>query len=107
MQSPPIAGTEWVNGHPERLIDLTLYGLVGPMDINGQHYPGHVPMTPFHGLLDDEEVAAVLTYVRNAFGNQASPIAPEQVSKVRTNSEGKTGFWTPETLNEKYYVESR
>ncbi|MBD5778037.1 HEAT repeat domain-containing protein [Pelagicoccus sp. NFK12] len=99
---PPIADTEWTNGHPERLIDLTLYGLMGPIQVKGQKYAGHVPMTQFYGLLDDDEVAAVLTYVRNAFGNEASPITPEQVAKVRASSQGKTGFWTAENLEKKY-----
>ena len=45
-------------------------------------------MTPFEYLLKDDEIAAVLTFARNSFGNKASPIAPEQVAKVRCPSEG-------------------
>ncbi|MDQ8184643.1 PVC-type heme-binding CxxCH protein [Pelagicoccus sp. SDUM812002] len=101
---PPIAGTEWTNGHPERLIDLTLHGLMGPIEVKGTNYAGHVPMTQFNGLLDDQEIAAVLTYVRNAFGNQASVVTPEQVAKVRASSQGKAGFWTAETLDKKYDI---
>ena len=49
-------------------------------------------MTPFGGLLNDEEVAAVTTYVRNSFGNKASVISPEQVKKVRDATKGKIWF---------------
>ena len=47
---------------------------------------------------DDDEMAAVLTYVRNAFGNKASPISADKVSAVRAMTESKTGFYTPEEL---------
>lgn len=101
-QFPPLAGTEWVTGNPDQLIDITLHGLLGPITVNGVNYPGHVPMTPFKDLLDDDEMAAVLTYIRNAFGNEADPISAEQVKSVRASSDGKVGFWTVEDLNQKY-----
>jgi len=94
---PPIAGTDWTQGDPEVLIKLTLHGLIGPIEVKGRQYPGQVPMTPFGGLLDDEEVAAVLTYVRNHFGNKASAITPAQVAKVR-EATGTRTFYTPEEL---------
>lgn len=80
---PPLAGTKWATGDPERLIKLTLKGLMGPIEVLGKEYPGNVPMTPFEYLLKDDELAATLTYVRNAFGNKASPIHPEDVAKIR------------------------
>lgn len=95
---PPIVGTNWVLGSEERLIKLTLKGLLGPIEVNGKEYPGQVPMTPFGGMLNDNEMAAVLTYVRNSFGNQASPIKPEQVKAVRAAEAGKTGFYSPAEL---------
>ncbi|RMG25509.1 MAG: dehydrogenase, partial [Bacteroidetes bacterium] len=80
---PPLKGTKWVLGNEERLIKITLNGLLGPIEVLGKHYPGEVPMTPFGSLLSDEEIAAVLTYVRNSWGNQASVISAEQVKAVR------------------------
>lgn len=80
---PPLAGTKWVNGNEERAIKIVLKGLLGQIDVNGKTYPGQVPMTPFEGLLNDKEVAAVLTYVRNSFGNKAPAISPEKVKVVR------------------------
>ena len=85
-------------GDPDRLIKLTLKGLYGPIEVLGKTYPGQVPMTPYEGLLNDEELAAVLTYVRNAFGNEASIIKPEEVAKVRAEISDKEGFYTPEEL---------
>ncbi len=95
---PPLAGTEWVLGDPDRLIKLTLDGLIGPITVLGQDYPGQVPMTPFRNLLTDDEVAAVLTYVRNAFGNRASAIHPDQVSAIRTSTADRQGYYTVEEL---------
>ena len=59
-------------------------------------------MTPFGGLLNDEEVAAVLTFVRNSFGNKASAISPDTVQAVRAATEGKTGFYSPDELLEQH-----
>jgi glucose/arabinose dehydrogenase/mono/diheme cytochrome c family protein len=95
---PPLAGTKWVLGSDERLIKLTLKGLHGPIDVLGQHYPGQVPMTPYAGLLNDDQVAAVLTFVRNSFGNEASPISPDKVKEVRAATARRTGFYSPEEL---------
>ncbi len=97
-QFPPLAGVPWVTGNEDRLIKLTLKGIMGPIDVKGKTYPGQVPMTPFGGMLDDEEMAAVLTYVRNSFGNQAAPISPEQVKKVRESIKDKEGFYSAEEL---------
>ena len=82
----------------ERLIKLTLKGLIGPITVKGVKYPGQVPMTPFEYLLKDEEIAAVLTYTRNSFGNKASPITAEQVAEVRAAEKAKTGLYNVEDL---------
>ncbi|NND33464.1 MAG: c-type cytochrome [Saprospiraceae bacterium] len=102
---PPLAGTEWVTGSEERLIKISLKGMLGPVDVNGKTYPGLVPMTPFGGMLNDEDAAAVLTYVRNSFGNKASAISPELVKKVRAQIEDKKGFYSPEELLEEHPME--
>jgi len=102
---PPLAGTAWVTGSDERLIKLVLNGLHGPIEVLGQKYGGQVPMTPFAGLLNDEEVAAVLTYVRNSFGNKASVISSGQVKKVRTATKEKSGFYSPEELLKQHPME--
>jgi mono/diheme cytochrome c family protein/glucose/arabinose dehydrogenase/lysophospholipase L1-like esterase len=95
---PPLTETQWVVGDEDRLIKLVLNGLQGPIEVLGKKYPGQVPMTPFGGMLQDEEVAAVLTYVRNSFGNKAPAITPEKVKAVRAATKGKTGFYSPTEL---------
>ena len=95
---PPLSGTNWVLGNEERLIKLVLKGLYGPMEVLGTRYPGQVPMTPFGAMLKDDEIAAVLTYVRNSFGNKASAISPGKVKAVRAAVKDKTGFYSPEEL---------
>ena len=102
---PPIAGTRWTNGDPDRLIKLTLNGLFGPIEVAGKSYPGQVPMTPFGMLLNDEEIASVLTYVRNSFGNQASPIQPDHVKRVREELKGTAGLLNPEDLLKQHPME--
>lgn len=95
---PPLAESTWVTEDTDRLIKLTLNGLLGPMEVLGMPYPGLVPMTPFGGLLNNEEIAAVLTYVRNSFGNKASPIQPEKIQEVRVTTQDKVGFYSPDEL---------
>ena len=103
---PPLAGSEWVTGNEDRLIKLTLKGVVGPIKVLDKEYPGQVPMTPYAGLLNDDEMAAVLTFVRNAFGNKAPVILPEKVKNMRAAIEGKKGFYTAEELLREHPHES-
>jgi mono/diheme cytochrome c family protein len=55
-------------------------------------------MTPFGGMLKDDEIASVLTYVRNSFGNKASAISPETVKIVRGQIKDKEGFYSAAEL---------
>ncbi|MFT5129405.1 MAG: mono/diheme cytochrome c family protein, partial [Rhodothermales bacterium] len=97
---PPLAGSKWVTGNETRLIKLVQHGLIGPIKVAGVEFPGTVPMTPFKAL-SDEEMAAVLSFVRNTFGNKASIIDVETVRQVREVSKGKVGFYqTSELLQE-------
>ncbi|MCK0157014.1 GDSL-type esterase/lipase family protein [Cellulophaga sp. F20128] len=102
---PPISKSHWAIGNEERLIKLTLKGLMGPIEVLGKQYPGQVPMTPFEGMLKDDEVAAVLTYVRNSFGNKASAISPEKVKEVREKIKDKKGFYAPDELLKEHPME--
>jgi mono/diheme cytochrome c family protein/glucose/arabinose dehydrogenase len=95
---PPLVNTEWVLGDQDRLIKVVLKGLLGPMKVIDKEYPGQVPMTPFEGMLNDEEIAAVLTYVRNSFGNRASAVLPNRVKSVREATSDKNGFYSPSEL---------
>lgn len=103
---PPLSGTKWVTGNQDRLIKLTLKGLMGPIEVLGKKYPGQVPMTPFEYMLKDEEISAVLTYVRNSFGNKASPITTDQVAKIRNEYKSKLGLYSPKELLKEHPLEN-
>jgi mono/diheme cytochrome c family protein len=102
---PPLHNTNWVEGNQDRLIKLVLKGLHGPIEVQGKTYPGQVPMTPFEGMLNDEEVAAVLTYVRNSFGNNSSAVSPARVKEIRAATKNKTGFYSPQELLKQHPLE--
>jgi len=98
---PPLDASPWVTGSEERLIKLTLHGLWGPIEVKGVIYDsskGVPPMTPFGALLNDEEMAGVLTYVRNSWSNKAAPVLPATVKKVREATKDRSVFWDPAEL---------
>ena len=98
-QYPPLVGSDWVIGSPERLIRIPLHGLTGPIEVNGKPWTGSMPA--FGGappLDDDENLAAVLSYIRAAWGNDAPPISPEQVANVRAETASRTTQWTAAEL---------
>jgi mono/diheme cytochrome c family protein len=102
-QFPPLAGSEWLKEkEPGRIIRIVLNGLNGPLQLNGKSYNGS--MVPWGGEsgLSDEEIAAVLTYVRKnkAFGNNADEVKPERVKAVRDKlkAAGQTQPFTPDEL---------
>ncbi|HMB93367.1 MAG TPA: cytochrome c [Rhodothermales bacterium] len=93
---PPLRQTTWVEGDKGRLIRLTLNGMKGPLTVHGATYEGIMPM---HGFLSDDQIAAVLTYVRSNFGNDADAITPEEVAAVRRANEREEP-WTEAALLE-------
>ncbi|MEL6250807.1 MAG: PVC-type heme-binding CxxCH protein [Bacteroidota bacterium] len=101
---PPLAGSPWVTKSDELLIKLSLKGLMGPMELMGVKYNGLVPMTPHEGLLDDDELSAVLTYVRNSFGNKAPVISAEKVKAIREKVKDKKGYYTPAELLQQHPI---
>lgn len=79
---PPLAGSEWVTGPISNLIIIQLRGLKGPITVAGKEYNFPAGMTPM-AYQTDEQIAGVLTYIRNSFGNKASAVKPEQVTALR------------------------
>lgn len=94
---PPLAGSEWVNGTESRLVRIILHGLVGDVEVQGQPFNGAMPA--WGPTLSDAEIAAVATYIRSSFGNQALPITAATVAQARAAHAGRTTPWTmPELL---------
>lgn len=81
---PPLAETTWVTGNKNLLIGIVLKGMNGPIEVNGQQFNGTMP---HHRFLEDEEIAHILTYIRQNFGNDASAVSPEEVAAVRKGLE--------------------
>jgi len=104
---PPLSGTEWVTGSEDRLIKIILKGFMGPIEVNGKSYEGQVPMTPFEGLLKDQEVAAIATYIRNSFGNKASVVQAEKVAQIRAALKKKKDFYQSSKLLKEHPLESK
>lgn len=77
---PPLAGAEWVVGDEKVLASILLHGVQGELVVKGNTYNG---VMPAFGTLADEEIAAVLTYIRSDWGNQAPPITAATVMAQR------------------------
>ncbi|MCA9224270.1 MAG: c-type cytochrome [Planctomycetales bacterium] len=106
---PSLVGSPWVNGSEDRLIKMALHGMWGKITVHGKTYDpalGVPPMTAFRNLLKDDELAAVLTFVRNTWGNSASTITPESVKRVRAETSDRTTFWIPDELLAEHPLEA-
>jgi mono/diheme cytochrome c family protein len=77
---PPLAGAEWVLGSEKVLISILLHGVQGELEVKGNKYNGAMPA---FGTLTDAEIAAVLSYVRSDWGNQAAPVTAAAVAAQR------------------------
>lgn len=92
---PPLDGSEWVTGNAAAPVNIVLGGLSGPIVVKGVTYNGVMP--GFGSQLSDDEVAAVVSFIRNSWSNDAAPVSPELVAELRVASEGK-GSWTADEL---------
>jgi len=98
-QNPPLFGSDGVlEAEPGRVIRIVLNGLNGPIQVKGQGYNGS--MVPWKDVLSDEEIAAVLTYVRQnkEWGHNAPEVKPEMVKAVRDKIKDRSTPFTPEEL---------
>jgi len=81
---PPLLGTSWVTGDKSRLIRVILNGLEGDITVDGIGYNGIMPK---HDFLKDEEIATLLTFVREKFGQGASSVSASEVKILRENTQ--------------------
>jgi mono/diheme cytochrome c family protein len=96
---PPLAGSEWVVGSEERIIRIVLHGLKGPIKVKGTEYTNEMPAAgPGSGFnLNAQKIAAVLTYIRQEWGNQAGPVTTAKVEEIR-GKEGSRPAWSAAEL---------
>jgi mono/diheme cytochrome c family protein len=85
---PPLAGSEWVNGRDSTAAAILIHGVTGELAVKGSHYNGAMPA--FGAQLNDEEIAAVLTYVRSQWGNKAALVTPQTVARAREAHKSRT-----------------
>src|SRR5690606_22488621 len=77
---PPLANSDYLMNREDKGIDIILKGLSGEITVNGEVYDGIMPQM----RLGDDEVASILTYVRNSWGNDGDLVTAEEVSNVRS-----------------------
>ena len=82
---PPLAGSDWLMADKKRAIVSLIGGLSGPVIVNKQTYNGVMPPS----MLSDEQIASVLTFVRNSWGNSGDVVTVEEVKKVHAESSGQ------------------
>ena len=78
--NPPLIKTKWVLGDKKQLIIILLKGMDEPIEVDGEEYSN---VMASHAFLKDQEVADVLNYVRNSFGNKATGLTAAEVKAVR------------------------
>lgn len=93
---PPMIGSEWVTGEPSRLVRILLHGMQGPVEVAGATYNGAMPA--WGGVLRDEEIAAVATYVRQLGTNEAGVVTTALVRAVEETEANRSTPWTAAEL---------
>ncbi len=96
---PPLAGSEWATAADAALpIRVVLKGLQGAVTVKGQRFSSAMPAYGTGQPMSDAEVAAVLTYVRGAWGNTAEAVTPEQVARERAATASRSTPWSAADL---------
>jgi nitrite reductase (NO-forming) len=78
---PPLAGSDYLNADKNRAIQTVIFGRHGEVVVNGQKFNNNMPSFP----LTDDDIANVLTYVYNSFGNSGLEVSPAEVKALRTH----------------------
>lgn len=98
---PPLPGSEWVTDHPEILARILINGLNGPIVVKGNTYNGVMPAFGPSGLnLSSRDLASVMTYIRQEWGNQASEISIELTEQYLEAYAARTTPWQAPDLRE-------
>jgi mono/diheme cytochrome c family protein len=98
---PPLAGSEWVSESPELLARILINGLNGPIEVKGNSYNGNMPAFGPGGLdLSDKQIAGVLTFIRQSWGNAASEVTIDMMDTYLADYSGRSTPWTVSELKE-------
>jgi nitrite reductase (NO-forming) len=80
---PPLAKSDFLMQDKRRSIEIVVNGMSGPVTVNGRAYNSVMPPM---SQLNDDAIANILTYVRNAWGNKGDPVSPDEVTTVRART---------------------
>ncbi len=101
--APPLNRSDWVNGDKKRLIPILLYGLSGPVMVNGTMYQppdynADMPAIGNNKELTDQDIAQLLSLIRNSWSNKAPNINPDDIADQRLKYQGRDKVFTMEEL---------
>ena len=88
---PPLAGSDFLNADKNRAIKIVIHGRQGEVVVNGMKFNNSMPSFP----LSDQNIANVLTYVYNSFGNSGLEVKPEEVKNLRAEPPDSSGSSAP------------
>src|SRR5690625_120053 len=92
---PALSGSSWVTGDPDHLTLILLHGFIGGAAERGDNISGAMPS---HRFLSDRDLAAIMTYIRNDWGNSGSAVESEDVERLRDAHGDRSTTWAPEEL---------
>jgi mono/diheme cytochrome c family protein len=103
--APPLNKSEWVNGSKEKLISIVLYGLTGPIKVNGYLYKapeisGDMPAIAHSEEIDDEDISQLLSFLRTSWQNNSDKVETKEVSAVRSRAKQRDKAFTQKELDE-------
>jgi hypothetical protein len=89
-----------VKGSIERLTRIVLHGAQGPIRVGGQQYapPEILAEMPPIAALDDTQIAYILTFIRQAWGQDAEPVETSRILEIRQNTQDRQQPWTESEL---------
>lgn len=93
--APPLVDSEWVAGPPSRIARIILHGLRGPVTVKGRKYDMDMPSL---GSFEDEQIAAIMTYIRREWEHTYSPVDAKFVNGVRKETGKREESWTEAEL---------
>ena len=93
---PPLVDSDWVTGSETTVTRIVLHGLQGPIEVGGVTYNSAMPA--WAGVLQDEEIAAVITYIRQVGSNSATAVSTDHVQAVKEADAARSAPWTAEEL---------
>jgi len=102
--APPLNKSEWVNGNKKKLISIVLFGLTGPIKVNGYLYKapeisGEMPAIAHSEEINDEDISQLLSFLRTSWQNNSGQVDVKDVSAVRAGSKNRDKAFTQQELD--------